>query len=522
MFYDKFNRRMFLVGSGKTLMAIPFLSSLMPEGANAQTGRPIRFILCTNHQAPNPRTFFGKTNKKSTELGALLASGNILASSVPYLPLSMIDGDISYLLSPFTPYKSKMALIRGIDILASENGPHPRGYSSAATGHSLIGGPYNASGQASIDAVIASKYKGPTGQRHMILGISYSGSIGSAATYNFVTKESSTFDLNPGFELDPQKRVIAKDRIVLTSKVIERFFPVIEQKETGFKRRDLLNLIYGDYSSLKGKRKISKDDKNKLDHYMTLLTELSNTQDISPSAIPTLENDFPPPVLTKNAGESDSEFKSRRRAALVDWEANQKAKGSEAMFRNQIKLMTAAFASDLVRVASFHWGGIGSHDYHHTGSWNDTEISNERAKAYYTSHLNQAKRVEKIVAGLNAFKEDGETLLDNSLLLWNQSYGTADRGHSKKDFPIVMLGGAGGKLRMGNYYDYRVFEGKVSKGVPMNNLYVTLMSCYGVTPSDYEYVSGSGYGSYDFKTYSQQFYTLEGKRAHLPYFSKAA
>ena len=76
---------------------------------------------------------------------------------------------------------------------------------------------------------------------------------------------------------------------------------------------------------------------------------------------------------------------------------------------------------------------------------------------------------------------------------------------------------------MGAYIDYRFQLGTQSRGLPLNNLLITIMNCFGVTPADYEFQSNTGYGTYEGfgTTMPSNVTSLTGKRSLLPFLSTA-
>ena len=57
-----------------------------------------------------------------------------------------------------------------------------------------------------------------------------------------------------------------------------------------------------------------------------------------------------------------------------------------------------------------------------------------------------------MVRKMKAIDEGGSTLLDNTMLLYT-SY-MADGGHGTKDYPVLLVGKAGGTLRTGRQVDF--------------------------------------------------------------------
>ncbi len=101
---------------------------------------------------------------------------------------------------------------------------------------------------------------------------------------------------------------------------------------------------------------------------------------------------------------------------------------------------------------------------------------------------------------------DGRTLLDNTIVYYANEDSLG--GHTHYDLPIVLAGG-GGKLRMGQHFDFRprplvpvefnVVAGTFQQqlGRPLNGLLVTLMQAMGLTPQDYQKFGKLGFGEYD-------------------------
>jgi hypothetical protein len=74
---------------------------------------------------------------------------------------------------------------------------------------------------------------------------------------------------------------------------------------------------------------------------------------------------------------------------------------------------------------------------------------------------------------LDAIQEGPRTALDNSMLLFCSSM--MNGSHDATQLPVVMLGGAGGKLRTGRVLDYREQSER-----QMCRLYLSIMNKMGV------------------------------------------
>ena len=67
-------------------------------------------------------------------------------------------------------------------------------------------------------------------------------------------------------------------------------------------------------------------------------------------------------------------------------------------------------------------------------------------------------------------------MLDNTLLLYT-SY-MADGNHGTNDYPVLLAGGAGGRLKGGRQLDY-------PRGTPAANLYVEMCNLAGVEADEF-------------------------------------
>jgi hypothetical protein len=77
---------------------------------------------------------------------------------------------------------------------------------------------------------------------------------------------------------------------------------------------------------------------------------------------------------------------------------------------------------------------------------------------------------------MRAIDEGGTSLLSNTVLLYT-SY-MADGGHGRDNYPVLLAGQAGGRLRTGRHLTYQ-------RGTPVANLYVELLARLGDTAGEF-------------------------------------
>ena len=75
---------------------------------------------------------------------------------------------------------------------------------------------------------------------------------------------------------------------------------------------------------------------------------------------------------------------------------------------------------------------------------------------------------------LAATKDGDGSLLDHMMIVYGSSLSDGNR-HTHHDLPIVVAGGANGKLKMGRHVRY-------PKETPLTNLYLSLLDHAGVRP----------------------------------------
>jgi hypothetical protein len=154
----------------------------------------------------------------------------------------------------------------------------------------------------------------------------------------------------------------------------------------------------------------------------------------------------------------------------------------EDLARTMFDLQVLALQTDQTRIITFSYGhdgqnraypqlGIaeGHHDLSHYRSAGGQNAKDKVAAidTYLMSLF------AEFVGKLKAIPEGNGTLLDNCMLLYGSSLCDSDK-HTHDDLPILVLGGGGGALKVGQHIDY----GTHSR-TPLNNLFLTLMDRMG-------------------------------------------
>jgi hypothetical protein len=142
-------------------------------------------------------------------------------------------------------------------------------------------------------------------------------------------------------------------------------------------------------------------------------------------------------------------------------------------------LLTLAFQTDMTRVSTFMLGRevsaraypeIGVPDAHHPTSHHQ----NDPEKLAKLSKINvfHTQQFAYFVEKLRATPDGDGSLLDHSMLLYGSAISDSNV-HMHDNLPLVLVGGAAGRLRGGRHIVY-------PKGTPVTNLFLTMLDKLGV------------------------------------------
>ncbi len=147
--------------------------------------------------------------------------------------------------------------------------------------------------------------------------------------------------------------------------------------------------------------------------------------------------------------------------------------------RLMFELQRLAFQGDVTRVITFQlareastrtYPEIGVPEPHHP----ITHHGNNPEKLAKVAKVNRfhVSLFAEFLESLRGTEEAGGTLLDHSLLLYGSGMGDPD-AHDHSDLPILVAGGAAGRMRGGRHVAYR-------DPTPLANLHLTLLNHVGV------------------------------------------
>lgn len=502
------SRRRFLQGAGGAALALPFLESLRPRGAAAQAVTPPKRLIVLksfstqlikgwypafegNGYQLHDAKYTGSKADGTTLLTQPLVSGKGYTQA-PLADLQTTKG-ISPILGPaLNPFLSKLTLIRGLDFLPMVN--HNYGGLLGNFSSCTAATPCEAdklTDVPTIDQVLAYSTKFyPTAPGLRSLHLSQG-----------VTDSMSYSDLGIAGGAIQQLKARTNPRDAFND-VFGTAAPT-PGTTTPPPGRDklLVDRVYQDYVALKQNARLSAADRQLVDQYVNLVAELQAKLTPKPMTM-TCTRPAQPASLANNVGLDPTDIKNKW-SLFLDVVA-------AAIMCDQTRLITIGLhkalgpgpdASSSSLVGFYHSEDASGGTWH--GLAHDWSNANSRRMLQGINAWLAAEVFAKLLARLDVPEANGKTYLDNSLVYWGNELGF---NHIAYSVPCLLAGSAGGFIKAGRYLDYvdwsgRAYfsqeDGNVIKGVPHNQLLVTILQAMGLAPADYERNGKPGYGSTD-------------------------
>lgn len=415
------------------MMALPALERMAPGMAFAASApaNPVRmaFLFVPNginmaEWTPTaPGALTGALPSSLQPLEGVRSSLNVLTGLAQHNAFALGDG-------PGDHARSTACWLTGV---------HPR----KTAGADILNGP-------SVDQVAAMRIGNQTRFASLEIGCERSGLAG-----NCDSGYSCAYSSNVAWKSATQP--VAKE--VNPRLVFERLFgngDAEEQGESLARRRILKQSILDFVSEDAGRLKASLGGKDvrKLDEYFTSVREIEQR----------LER-----------------FESVQAARLATGQP--RPKGIPSEYSEHIRLMgdmmILAFQADLTRVCTFMFANDGSnrsyveagvpeghHDMSHHGG--DPAKLAKKAKIDHF-HIEQ---LAYVLNKMKSIKEGNGTMLDNTMLLYGAGISDGNR-HNHDDLPLLMAGGAGGRLKGGRHMTFE-------PNTPLTNLFLSMLDTMGV------------------------------------------
>lgn len=426
---ENISRRTLLKGMG-TLMALPTLEAMLPTTAAAsQAAQAARVNRMAFLFVPNG---INMDHWRPGTEGAL--------------------GELPSILKPLEPVKGSLNVISGLAqdwAHAHGDGPgdHARSSATWLTGvkaRKTAGSDIKAG--VSVDQIAARVLEKQTRFGSLELGCE-GGALAGDCDSGYSCAYSSTIAWKT------ENQPLAKE--VRPRLVFERLFgsgDSMEEAQSRARRRmhrsSVLDFIMEDAASLRGK--LGSRDQRKLDEYFTAVREIEErlAKIETEQAHQVLAGaKVPPNGIPGNRGEH---------------------------IRLMADMMILAFQADITRVTTFMFANEGSnrpyreinvtdghHDISHHGS-DPAKLEHKRQIDLY-----HAEQLAYILTKMQSIQEPDGTLLDNSMIVYGGGISDGNR-HNHNDLPILIAGGAAGKLKGGRHF-------VVPNNTPMSNLCLNML-----------------------------------------------
>lgn len=418
-----FSRRTMLRGVGVS-MALPWLESLNVWGdvfaraAEPASEAPVRLAVMFSGNGFHTKEWWARGEGKAMELGQVLA--------------------------PLNDFREKMLFVRGLyNEQALKGNIH-----SSQTGNLLSGAPLASGGEiksgTSIDQLVAQRYGSSTKVPSLVLGCEKSN---PSVHKNYSMLYSSHISWSSPTTPTPLE--------IYPALAFDRLFKDEVQRGDA----SVLDAVLSDAADLRNR--ISTSDQRKLDEYLDSVREVEQR--------------------IENAG---------KKGELQGWRPTldkpnipRPLDGIPQDVAEHMRLMAdilvLGFQTDTTRVttlklnndhSSLRFPNLGV-DYmiHHLLSHSDTADWLKVNQFFLEQVAYIARKMDAVQEG------GGRTLLDNSMLMFCSSMMTGN--HNADQLPVVVLGGAGGRIKGGRVLDYTAKPER-----QMCRLYLSMMDKMEVRP----------------------------------------
>jgi hypothetical protein len=411
----RISRRALLRGIGGVAISLPLLDIMEPRGrARAQSagGPPKRFIVMFEQ------------------------SGTIYNSWKP--TGGTTDFTLSEILTPLEAHRQKLVIVDGLSNKAGSSQPgddHQKGICSCLTATEMAGG---SGGGISLDQEIAGKLGAGSKFASLEFGVQV---LGSGPTYHM------------SFAGAGKPLPAVDDPAAMFTRVFGSFVapagggtttptgpdPAIVRLLA--ERQSVLDAVKDSYTSLLPS--VSTEDKVKLEAHLAAIRDIEKRLVSTPA-------DTGSSVVTLGCEPGTSQ--------TIAYRTND---NFPAVGKLQLDMLAQAIACDQTRVATiqfsresadpvFTWLGQnrGHHSISHDSDGNATSV--QQLIAINKWH---AEQFAYLLAKLDSMQEGSGTVLDNSLVLWVNGLAKGNV-HSHSPQPIVLAGGAGGKIATGRFLSF--------------------------------------------------------------------
>ena len=412
----KIDRRTLLRGVGAGV-ALPLLDIMRGSASASESAAPVRMVAVFQPNGVYPKAWDVQGRGR--------------------------DFELSEITQPFAPVKEKLNVISHLDNVGTKG--HVQMTGSFLTGVAI----QNRRNGVSLDQMIAQRIGQDTALKSLELGTEppRQGNAGAPISFaNTVSWSSPTTRLNP--EINPR---VAFDRMFR-----QQVSP--EARRRTADHQSVVDLVMEDANSLR--RKASVADQQKLDEYLESVRSVERQLDRALNPPP---RSWTPPTAPE----------LQRPQAGIPRER-------DVHLRLMMDLLVMALWTDTTRVATLMTAhGFSRQNFsflegvksdHHGMSHHKNQAS---AVAEYTTVSRwYAEQVSYLLQRMDAVDEGRGSMLDNSVVMYGSGMKDGN-GHVRENLPIVVAGGAGGKMRTGQHLVCKPHT-------PLANLHLTLAQIMGM------------------------------------------
>ena len=406
-------------------MSLPWLESMSvwgAEPARAAAPLPKRFATLFMANGVNKHHWWAKPGASGLELGKSLA--------------------------PLEPFKHKLNFVTGLFNKNSTGvGIHPGQTGNLLSGAALQKGS-ELRGGISMDQELANRIGQETVQPSMVLGCEQ-----PVTGYH-----ETNFSMAYGSHISWQSPTSPVPMEIYPSLAFDSLF----ENRGSMRNLSILDRVKEQAENLS--RRVSRDDKAKLDEYLTSVREVEKR------------------IESLRARKDAVDTKVRVRGPGT-FTMERPENGLPEDIREHMRLMcdilALAFQTDKTRVATLllcrdisglFYPFLNVRSAHHSASHSDESDDYERITRYYVSQL------AHLCQRLDAMPEGEGTVLDNSCLMWISNMWSGSK-HDSNKVPLLLAGGLGGTIQTGRILDY---NGKGDEDRKLCSLYLSLMDRMGV------------------------------------------
>lgn len=476
--YGKKSRRQFLIGSGQLALALPLLPSLLSLEARAQVSIAPRRLAVFNFGHCLPASKWIDPSVAKTAVGSIGAKEAILSQLAAGPWGSPISPTMSNSFYEKIRSQGLISVVRGIDNMIAPAG-HGGQYLS---GSSQRVDQYNPLPFPSIDTMMeASATLYPSSTPSNVKKVIRFDNSDIQSSYK---KVGSSIVEVPGYDGVVQ---MFKD---LFSTLSSDPAPPVDTSLA--MKKSILNKVYSSYVDARGNRKISSEDKSRLDEHMTLISDLEKK--ISSSVV---------------IGVGPSCSKPATPAGNISYtQMNTVALQLMAM---SVKCgLSKVFVTDFAGHSTYGIPGLPTDINIHNGIFHNNEghiFTDAQINDYYAIwkkwHMDLI--ADQFLTTLNV-QEPGtdRTYLDNMLttVLSEGGVDGTPGTHSNTDYQPILFGTMAGYLKGDRYTVLptqadQIYQHIFNYRLPYNTLLITLLEAMKIPASEYAiYNGGVGYGIY--------------------------